>query len=112
ETPQCFTVRWNLAESCPRWLENERGDIVPGHQPIFHLPKVIRGCHQGVFHNAVNHPGRSAGRKADMVVPAVKVPGEADDLALSGECARYTQRQVRRLRSGHRESHALRGWNQ
>jgi hypothetical protein len=47
-----------------------------------------------------------------MVVPAVKVPGEADDLALSGECARHTQRQVRRLCSGHCEPHSLRGWNQ
>src|SRR5215467_3719558 len=47
-----------------------------------------------------------------MVVPAVKVPCEADDLALAGECARHTQRQVRRLRSGHREPHSLSGWNQ
>src|SRR5262249_4430153 len=45
-----------------------------------------------------------------MVVPAVKVPGEADDLAPAGECARHMQRQVRRLCSGHRETQSLPGW--
>jgi hypothetical protein len=45
-------------------------------------------------------------------VPAVKVAREPDDLAPAGECARHRQRQMRRLGSGHREPHSLRGWNQ
>ena len=45
-----------------------------------------------------------------MVVPAVKMAGEADDLLLLPVNARDdAQREVRRLRAGNRETHPFRG---
>ena len=46
-----------------------------------------------------------------MVMPAMEVPGEAYDLPFAGESARHAQREVRRLRTGHCETHPLCGWN-
>ena len=112
QAPQRFPGRGDLSECGAGRLENQRRDIVARSEPVLHLPEIVRRGHQRIFHDAGNNARRAAGRKTNMVMPAMEVPGEADDLALAGECARHAQREVRRLRTGNRETHPLCGWDQ
>ena len=111
QAPQSFPGRRDLSKCRSGRLENQRRDVVARSEPVLHLLEVIRRGHQSVLHDSGNDTGRAAGRKANMVMPAMEVPGEAYDLALAGECARHAQREVRGLRAGHRETHPLCGWD-
>src|SRR5436305_1757461 len=87
QAPQSFPGRWDLSKRRSRRFQNQRRDAVVRSQPALYLLEVVRRGHQRILHDAGNNARRAAGRKANMVMPAMEVPGEADNFALTGECA-------------------------
>ena len=71
-------------------VEDQGSDVAARREPVLYPLQVIRWSHESIFDYPCNDARRAAGRETDMIVPAVKMAGEANDLLLSGE-ARATR---------------------
>jgi len=96
-------------------LDQHGGDVVACGQQVLHGGHVVDRHEDDAGRDFAQHAGRGRavevvlGAERDVVVPAVEVALETDDLFLAARGARDSQREVRCLSAGRREAHALGG---
>ena len=96
-----------------RRLQDEGGDIVVAVEGVLHRPQVAGRHNHHRPHAGVGYARRGAvGAGHGVVVPAVEVVLQLNDLVLAGIGAGQTHRHQRRFRAGTVEAHLLDGGHQ
>jgi hypothetical protein len=108
----------DLTETGSGRFQDDRGDVVVALDDASRCLDVVGGRQQDIVGNLGQHAGRGravemvADAECDMILPAMEMAEEADDLRLAGKRAREAERHQIGLGARRGEAHLLGAGNQ